>query len=181
MLQRVHDFYFFCPVTPSGGAWALAVTLIARADLTKPSSCKMEIEEVFDLTDVDLQPRFISEVVHHAAKFGFVVYENDKDIFGTEYFDPVKAFKSNPLFAALHFCGGYPGSVKAIFHSSALPFLRKLQIAIHQLIRQDELTSSNLMKHMRISHPATILDMPAQPLYPSYLSDSTFCVRGVLS
>ena len=181
MLHRVPDFYFFCPSTPSGGAWALAATLIAKADLTKHSSFKMEIEEVFDLTDVDLQPRFINEVVHLAAKFGFVVYDNDKAIFGTEYLDPSKAFKSNPLFAALHFCGGYPGSVKAVFHSSALPFLRKLQMTIHQLIRQDDLTSSNLMKHMRISHPATILDMTAQPLYPSYLSDSTFCVRGILS
>jgi hypothetical protein len=181
MLQRVPDFYFFCPSTPSGGAWALAVTLIARADLTRPSTYKMKMEEVFDLTDVDLQPRFIDEVVHHAAKFGFVTYEGNKIYSGTDYFGTTKAFKSNHLFAGLYFCGGYPGSVKAIFHSSALPFLRKLQILIHQLIEQGELTSSNLMMHMRNNYPAIILDMPAEPLYPSYLSDSTFCVRGVLS
>jgi hypothetical protein len=181
MSQGVSNFYFLCPATPSGGAWALAVTLIARADLTKPSSYKIEIDEVFDLIDASIQPRFINEIVYRAAKFGFIAYESTKSLFGTEYFDPTDAFKSNPLFAVLYFCGGYPGSVKAVFHASALPTLRKLQITIHELIRQGELMSSSLLKHMHISHPEIILDMTVQPLYPSHLSDSTSCIRGVLS
>jgi hypothetical protein len=177
MPKSVPVFYFINPTTPAQGAWCLAVSLIARADFSRPTTCEVKLDEVLDFSQAGLHPRFITELVRDAAKFSFTTYyasPNTDDAY--EYFRDEDAFKSIRLFSAVHFSGGYPGSVKVAFHSSALSFLRRLQTGVHQLLRQDDLRPSSLVEHMRLSNSSTILEMAALP--NSYMMESLFCVKG---
>jgi hypothetical protein len=177
MPKSVSAFHFINPTTPAQGAWCLAVTLIARADFSRPTTCKVELDEVFDFSQAGFHPRFMTELIRDATKFSFITYDafpSTDDAY--EYFRDEDAFESIHLFSAIHFSGGYPGSVKATFHSSALSFLRQLQIGIYQLFRQDDLRPYSLIEHMRLSNSSTILEMATLP--NSYTIESLFCVKG---
>jgi hypothetical protein len=76
-MSKANPLFHFTNVdTPNQGAWCLAVALIARADLNKPSSYTIRIDEVFDMCQNKWRPRFITEMILGAADFSFIAYES---------------------------------------------------------------------------------------------------------
>lgn len=171
------DFHFNNPVTPAQGAWCLAVSIISQADLSEPTTYTVDLDTVFDLSEGCPHLRFTIEIIRNAAKFNFIVYDSLPSGSLGKYFDDETGFEIIQLFSTISFNGFYPGNVKVTFHSSALPFLRKLQLAIHKLFRRNYLTPHSLMKHMRAGSPSIVLEMTA--LSNPYTLESFVCVRGV--
>ena len=170
-------FHFSIPPTSSAGAWCLAVVLIARANLSKPSSYEVELGAVFDQGRDSLHPTFRMELLLAIAGFKFSTVELDDDL--PECFDNMGAFTSMPLFSTTAFDGGWPGSVKVHFQARALPFLRRLQRGIYELFHQQELFPTALSAHMRSESPQTVLEMPGSHRYMTGFLDNISCGAGL--
>lgn len=172
-------FHFVNVDTPNQGAWCLAVALIARADLSKPSSYTIRIDEVFDMRQNKWRPRFITEMILGAANFSFIAYESWNVDGSSAGLLNASSFEVIHLFSALHYSLDYPGAVEAAFHSKALFFLRKLQTSIYQLFKQNGLTPVNLLEYMRISNPSAKLKMTVVPHYAGSMEETLFCLNGI--
>ena len=78
-------FHFSIPPTSSAGAWCLAVVLIARANLSKPSSYEVELGAVFDQGRDSLHPTFRMELLPFLRRLQRGIYElfHQQELFPT--------------------------------------------------------------------------------------------------
>ena len=147
---------FSLPVTPSDGAWYLAVALVERANFNQevPTS-ELLLADLFPSSE-QLDVTWKQEMTGRACGFNILVYE-EADFKKSD-------FDSMSMFYRLGYRNN-PSRIEAEFNPKARYQLHQLQACIRQLAALHQLRPTSLESRTKAVAPLTVFNMKKDKRY----------------